>query len=61
MSVRNLNYLFQPHSVVLIGASDEAHSVGAVLADNLLSGGFDGPVYLVNPRHRVVAGRRFTP
>ena len=44
MSVRNLKYLFQPRSIVLIGASDEAQSVGAVIANNLLSGGFKGPL-----------------
>ena len=58
MSVRNLKYLFQPRSIVLVGASDEAQSVGAVLANNLLSGGFDGPIDLVNPRHRVIGGIR---
>ena len=58
MSVRNLKYLFQPRSIVLVGASDKAQSVGAVLANNLLSGGFDGPIDLVNPRHRVIGGIR---
>jgi acetyltransferase len=58
MSVRNLKYLFHPRSIVLIGASDEARSVGAVLANNLLSGGFDGPIDLVNPRHRFIGGIR---
>jgi len=58
MSVRNLNYLFQPRSIVLIGASDEAQSVGAVLVSNLLSGGFDCPIDLVSPHHRVIGGIR---
>ena len=58
MSIRNLKCLFKPRSIVLVGASDEAQSVGAVLANNLLSGGFNGPIDLVNPQHRVIGGIR---
>jgi acetyltransferase len=58
MSVRNLHYLFSPRSVALIGASDQPQSVGAVLTANLLSGGFGGPVDLVNPRLRTLGGVR---
>ena len=58
MSVRNLNYLFSPRSIALIGASDQRQSVGAVLTANLLSGGFGGPVDLVNPRLRSLGGVR---
>ena len=56
MSIRNLDYLFKPKSIALIGASDTASSVGAVLACNLLKGGFGGTVMLVNPKHREIAG-----
>ncbi|MEQ9490111.1 MAG: bifunctional acetate--CoA ligase family protein/GNAT family N-acetyltransferase [Alphaproteobacteria bacterium] len=56
MSIRDLNYLFQPRSIALVGASKSPNSVGAVLAHNLLQAGFDGPVMPVNPSHRSVAG-----
>ncbi len=56
MSVRNLDAIFRPKSVALIGASNRPHSVGAVIARNLLAGGFDGPVMPVNPQHGSVAG-----
>lgn len=52
MTVRNLDFLFKPRSVALIGASKQEQSVGAVLARNLLEGGLDGPVLPVNPRHQ---------
>ena len=39
MSVRNLDVLFRPRSVALIGASKQPRSVGAVLAHNLLQRG----------------------
>jgi len=50
MSVRNLDALFRPSSIAVIGASRRAGSVGAVLARNLFAGGFDGPVMPVNPK-----------
>ena len=40
MSIRNLEAVFRPRSVALIGASKRAHSVGAVVARNLLAAGF---------------------
>ena len=49
MSIRNLDRMFQPRSVALIGASAREHSVGNVLLHNLTSGGLEGPVYAVNP------------
>jgi acetyltransferase len=49
MSTRNLDALFAPRSIALIGASNQPGSVGAVLARNLLEGGFAGPVLAVNP------------
>jgi acetyltransferase len=56
MSIRNLDRLFEPRSVALIGASRTPGSVGAVLAHNLFRGGFDGPVMPVNPRHAAIEG-----
>lgn len=57
MSIRNLEYLFQPRSVAVIGASQRPHSVGATVLANLLAGGFTGPVMPVNPKYRTLAGR----
>ena len=56
MSIRNLDAVFHPKSVALIGASNRPGSVGFVVARNLLSGGFDGPIMPVNPSHPSVAG-----
>jgi acetyltransferase len=54
MSIRNLDRMFAPRSVALIGASDRPLSVGAVVARNLLRSGFDGPIMPVNPRHTAI-------
>ncbi len=56
MTIRNLDYLFNPASVALIGASTQAGSVGAVLAHNLFSADFDGPIMPVNPKYKAVHG-----
>ena len=52
MTIRNLEHILAPRSVAVIGASTEAGSVGKVLTENMLAGGFTGQVYLVNPHHR---------
>lgn len=56
MSVRNLEALFRPTSVAVIGASERVNSVGAVVMRNLLAGSFAGPIMPVNPRHQAVHG-----
>jgi acetyltransferase len=57
MSIRNLEHLFQPKSVAVIGASERLHSVGATVLRNLLDGRFRGPVYPVNHKYHMLAGR----
>lgn len=54
MATRQLQYLFEPASVVLIGASERPGSLGAALTRKLLAGGFQGELFLVNRRHRRV-------
>ena len=61
MTIRNLEHLLAPKSVALIGASVQDASVGLITARNLLRGGFAGPVWLVNPKHREVEGRPCYP
>src|SRR5689334_13656342 len=56
MTIRNLEYLLAPKSVALIGASARPHSVGATVMRNLLTGGFGGTIYPVNPKHHEVSG-----
>src|SRR5262245_38802627 len=52
MTVRIFDSLLKPASVALLGASPKAGSVGAIVAQNLLRGGFAGPVWFVNPKYR---------
>ncbi len=56
MTIRNLEHALAPRSVAVIGASAEKGSVGNVLTENVLAGGFAGQVYLVNPHAKEIAG-----
>ncbi len=57
MTIRNLNFLFQPKSVALVGASERPGSIGLHVAENLLRAGFDGEIGFVNPRRSSVLGK----
>ncbi|WP_280538947.1 bifunctional acetate--CoA ligase family protein/GNAT family N-acetyltransferase [Chromohalobacter sp. 11-W] len=54
MSIRNLDALFAPATIALVGASNRPGSVGTVLARNLLEAGFAGPILTVNPHERAI-------
>ena len=56
MSIRNLDKLFEPSSIAVIGASNRPGTVGAVVARNLFRSDFDGPIMPVNPHERAIAG-----
>ena len=58
MTIRNLEHLLVPSAIALIGASDRAHSVGAILTDNLVKGGFKGDIWLVNPKREAIGTAR---
>ncbi len=61
MSVRNLEKLFRPASVAVIGATDRPSAVGEVVMRNMLAGGFGGAVWPVNPRRGSLFGRTCYP
>ena len=48
--------LFEPASVVVVGASEQPRSVGLVLIENMLAAGYHGQLFGVNPKHREVRG-----
>jgi acetyl coenzyme A synthetase (ADP forming)-like protein len=53
-AVNALKTFFSPRSVAVIGASRQRGTIGGELFHNLLSYGFVGPVYPVNPSAEVV-------
>jgi len=56
VSTRNLEHLIAPRSVVAIGASTRAGSVGAAVTRNLLAGGFKGGLHFVNAKGGEIDG-----
>jgi len=50
--------MFFPRSIAVIGASNNPASIGGRLFHNILSEGFTGPLYPVNPKSRVVRSVR---
>ena len=56
MSILNLDKIFNPQRVAVIGASDAASSVGYTVFRNLIGSGFRGVVYPVNHKRESVQG-----
>ncbi|MGC2200864.1 MAG: acetate--CoA ligase family protein, partial [Stellaceae bacterium] len=61
MSVRNLDKLFKPRSVALIGATPQLGSIGAVVLRNLRRTSFAGELMLVNPHQLPIEGLTVYP
>ncbi|MGD9042024.1 MAG: CoA-binding protein [Desulfobacteraceae bacterium] len=56
MSIYNLDKIFKPNSVAIIGASESEGSIGHSLIKNILEGGFGGQVFPVNPQYESING-----
>jgi len=56
-----LRPLLAPNSVVLCGASERPGSLGRIVYENLLAGGFRGDLFATNPARSTVLGRRTFP
>ncbi|OQX16113.1 MAG: GNAT family N-acetyltransferase [Desulfobacteraceae bacterium IS3] len=50
MSVSNLDRIFHPKAIAVVGASETKGSIGAALMRNLIEGGYAGKIYPVNPK-----------
>ena len=53
-AVAAIGHFLEPRSVAVVGASRERGTVGGEVFHNLLSAGFNGPVFPINPRADVV-------
>ena len=48
--------LLQPESIVVIGGSNNVHKPGGAVVRNLISGGYEGTLRVVNPKEDAVQG-----
>ena len=58
MNTHYLTSLFTPESIALYGASDKPDSVGGVVFKNLLTSGFKGHIFAINPKREEVQGQK---
>lgn len=56
MSTHNLDKIFKPQRIAVIGATPRPKSVGATVLDNLLNSGSEAVVYPINPKHEAIHG-----
>ena len=56
MGIENLNRIFNPKRIAVIGASDREGSIGAKIFSNLTGEGYAGEVFPVNPFRQTVQG-----
>lgn len=61
MTIRNLQHLFRPRSVAIVGASVRPDRAGSVVLRNMRTCGFAGPLFAVNPKYAVIDGARVYP
>ena len=53
-----LDAVFAPASIAVVGGSDDATKWGGSVLANLLGGGFEGAIYPINPRGGTITGLR---
>ncbi|MFH1643365.1 MAG: CoA-binding protein [Patescibacteria group bacterium] len=59
--ILNLNRIFNPQSIAIIGASNEVNSVGFGLTKNALEGSSQRKIFVINPFHDKVLGLKCKP
>jgi len=52
----DVKLLFEPRSVAIFGASPDREKIGFKILDNIVSGGFKGKIYPINPKGGEVLG-----
>jgi acetyltransferase len=57
MDYANLASMFAPQSIALVGASERAGSVGAMVFSKLV-GHYSGQLFPVNPSHKTISGKK---
>jgi acyl-CoA synthetase (NDP forming) len=55
-STNSLNSIFEPSSVAVVGASTNPEKTGHIILKNIVDGGFEGPVYPINPGASEILG-----
>ena len=59
MGQYNLNRIFKPRQVAVVGASEKAGTIGNALMNNLVDDRFSGTVLPVNPKYQTMHGQAY--
>lgn len=59
--MNQLDAIFHPRSIVVVGASEKPGSLGKVILENLRKDGYAGDLHLVNPRYARIDGQPAYP
>ena len=61
MTAPNLDKLFNPRNIAMIGASANPRKWGFIILLNILKGNYSGKVYPVNPKEESILGQKCYP
>jgi len=53
--------ILSPKSIAVVGVSQDSEKIGSVILKNLISGGYNGKIYPVNPKYEELQGRKAYP
>ena len=56
MTIYNLDKIFKPDAIGIIGASDKKGSIGHALLQNIQKGGYKGKIFPINTRYPLING-----
>jgi acyl-CoA synthetase (NDP forming) len=61
MSTPDIQFLFEPRTVAVIGASHDPNKIGYKIVQNIVANGYTGKVYPVNPKGGEILGLPVSP
>ena len=56
MSIYNLDHLFNPTTVAVLGASEKPGTIGSAIMQNMMQAGFKGELLPINPKYEAIHG-----
>jgi len=56
--MKNLDKFFDPKSIAIVGASPKKEKLGNILLRNIISGGYKGKIYCINPRYKKIGANK---
>ena len=59
--LKNLDYAFNPRSIAFVGATETVLKWGFLILNNLITGGYEGSIYPVNPSRDTILGMKAYP